>query len=378
MHLTLFFTHDTSLRAWERSGMLEREVALYRKYVDKGVRVSFVTYGRRDKQRYSEKLRGIEILCNEFRLPLGLYTRMIPFLHGKVLRQSSVIKSNQTPGALTALAAARRVNKPMLARCGYMHSEFIANQHGADSPQARQALDDERKLFGEADAIEVTTPMMRDSIIERIPGSAAKITVTPNYVDTETFAPREAEKEFDLLFIGRLNLQKNLFALLEALCGLNLKTVIIGGGPLENELKEKARALDLDIDWKGNLPNSELPGYLNRSKIFILPSHYEGHPKTLIEAMAAGVPVIGSNVPGIREVIAHGENGCLCETTPESIRKSITTLIDSEQLRYDLGKNARAFALDHYSLDTIAERELALLETLCSCHSSHDKEQQNK
>ncbi|RXK88726.1 glycosyltransferase family 1 protein [Chlorobaculum sp. 24CR] len=373
MHLVLFFTHDTSLRAWERSGMLEREVALYRKYVEKAVRVSFVTYGRWDKQRYAEKLRGIKILCNEFRLPLGLYTRMIPLLHGKVLRQCSVIKSNQTPGALTALAAARRYNKPMLARCGYMHSEFVANQHGADSQEARQALDDERKLFGQADAIEVTTPMMRDSIIERIPGSATKITVTPNYVDTESFSPRDAEKEIDLLFIGRLNPQKNLEALLDALRGLKLKTVIIGSGPLENELKEKARAQDLDIDWKGNLPNTELPGFLNRSKIFILPSHYEGHPKTLIEAMAAGATVIGANAPGIREVVTHGKNGWLCETSAESIRKSITTLIDSEQLRYDLGKNARAFALDNYSLDIIARRELALLEKLRRCEISRDK-----
>ena len=373
MHLVLFFTHDTSLRAWERSGMLEREVALYRKYVEKGVRVSFITYGRRDKQRYSEKLRGIEILCNEFRLPLGLYTRLIPLLHGKVLRQSSVIKSNQTPGALTALAAARRFNKPMLARCGYMHSEFIGNQHGADSPQAQQALDDELKLFGEADAIEVTTPMMRDSIAERIPGSTAKITVTPNYVDTETFSPRAAEKEIDLLFIGRLNPQKNLESLLEALRGLKLKTVIIGSGPLENELKEKARSLELDIDWKGNLPNTELPGYLNRSKIFILPSHYEGHPKTLIEAMAAGAAVIGANAPGIREVIRHDQTGWLCEPDAEGIRSAIESISADTGKREQLGKNARSFVLEHYALDRIVAMEEHILTSLI--HKSRSKKQ---
>ena len=374
MHLLLFFTHDTSLRAWERSGMLEREVALYRKYIEKGMRVSFITYGRRDKQRYSKKLQGIDIHCNEFRLPLGLYTRLIPFLHGKVLRQSDVIKSNQTPGALAALAAARRYGKPMLARCGYMHSEFIANQHGADSPQARQALDDERQLFGKADAIEVTTPMMRDSIVERIPASAAKITVTPNYVDTETFAPRAAEKEFDLLFIGRLNPQKNLESLLDALRGLKLKSVIIGSGPLENVLKEKARAVDLDINWKGNLPNTELPEYLNRSKIFILPSHYEGHPKTLIEAMAAGAAVIGTNVPGIREVIRHGENGWLCEPNVESIRSAIESLAVDPEKRQQLGNNARSFILENYALDRIVSMEEQILTTMI--HRSNSNTQQ--
>jgi len=362
MHVTLFFTRNTALKNWDSVGMLDREVALYRKYIEAGVRVSFVTYGRKDRRLYQDRLEGIEILCNEQRLPPALYAAMIPMLHASTLKKTDVVKSNQTPGALTALRSARLHKKPMLARCGYMHSEFIEKEHGAGSPLARKALDEELKLFSRASAIEVTTPMMQQSIVGRIPAARPKINVVPNYVDTDLFAPREAERDIDLLFIGRLTPQKNLFAMLEALHGLKMKTVIIGKGALEEQLKKRAEELGLDIHWAGNVPNPELPGYLNRSKLFVLPSNYEGHPKTLIEAMAAGLPVIGSNVPGIREVVTHLKNGWLTSTEPASTREALLELSASASIRAHLAKNARHFAVENYSLDHIAQRELMLLE----------------
>lgn len=364
MHLTLFFTHGTSLRTWERVGMLEREVALYRKYLGMGAKVSFITYGHKDRTRYADRLEGIEILCNELRLPPALYARMIPALHAKALRSADIVKSNQTPGALAALAAARSHKKPMLARCGYMHSEFVAKEHGAGSPESTKALDYEQRLFSRASAVEVTTPMMQQELEQRIPACRGKVSVIPNYVDTELFAPTEKEKEFDLLFIGRLNPQKNLFAMLDALQGLKLKTAIIGTGPQEQELKAKASELGLDITWTGNIPNNELPLWLNRSRLFILPSLYEGHPKTLIEAMAAGMPVIGADAPGIREVLTHLKTGWLCSTEAAGIREALEELIASEAIRTHISKNARAFALAHYSLDTIADKEFDLFEAI--------------
>jgi glycosyltransferase involved in cell wall biosynthesis len=110
------------------------------------------------------------------------------------------------------------------------------------------------------------------------------------------------------------------------------------------------------------VPNSELPGYLNRAGLFILPSFYEGHPKALIEAMACGLPVIGADSPGIRELIRHGETGYLCGTEPESIREAIQDLLDSPTLSAQMGHHARQFVIENYSLDRIAELELALLK----------------
>ena len=79
--------------------------------------------------------------------------------------------------------------------------------------------------------------------------------------------------------------------------------------------------------WEGGIPNSELPGYINKAKAFVLPSIYEGHPKALIEAMACSIPVIGCDSPGIKEIIGNGSNGLLCATTPGSLRNAINKVL---------------------------------------------------
>ncbi|ASQ89844.1 hypothetical protein CHL67_01940 [Prosthecochloris sp. GSB1] len=364
MHLTLFFTYKTSLERWDSVGMLDREIALYRNYLRKGIAVSFVTYGKNDHSLFRDRLAGIEILCNERKLPTRLYATLIPLLHAHTLRKTDIVKTNQTPGGLLALSAAKLFGKPLLARCGYMHSEFIANRHGEGSREALRALGEENRLFRSASHIEVTTPAMKESILSRMPGTGDRISVIPNYVDTGAFKPLALPKEIDLLFIGRLVAQKNLFALLEALQGLDIRTTVIGSGSQEKKLKAKARARGMRVEWIDNVPNNELPCYLDRSKIFILPSLYEGHPKTLIEAMACGVAVIGADSPGIREILRDGETGLLCSTKPEGIRNAVEKLMRSANLRERLGENAREFALKHYSLEHIAETELALLGKL--------------
>jgi glycosyltransferase involved in cell wall biosynthesis len=114
----------------------------------------------------------------------------------------------------------------------------------------------------------------------------------------------------------------------------------------------------------GNVQHRQLPGILKSADLFVLPSRYEGHPKTLIEAMACGLPVVGTDVPGIREIIQHGENGYLCGTSPEEIREAIRVILGDSERRVRMGRNAREFVVEHFALDRIVEKELALLEEL--------------
>src|SRR3546814_18364330 len=80
---------------------------------------------------------------------------------------------------------------------------------------------------------------------------------------------------------------------------------------------------------------------INAGRIFVLPSSYEGHPKTLLEAMACGAAVIGTDVPGIREVIEDGRTGLLCAPTAAALRDAIERLLSDEPLRRRLGGHAR-------------------------------------
>lgn len=342
--------------------MIDREVAIYQWLQGKGVKVSFVTYGDKTDLNYADRIPGINVLCNRWHLSMYQYVRWLPVLHARHFAQASAFKTNQTNGADIALRAARFWRKPLIARCGYMWSEFEERRCGADSPQAQKAKQIEHKVFDAADAIVVTTPMMADSVLQRLPEASAKIHLLPNYVETERFQPLKAEPEFDVIFVGRLEPQKNIAALLGALAELDTTTAaIVGTGSLEAELRHQFSSLQDRVTWFGNVPNSDLPALINRSKIFVLLSHYEGHPKALIEAMACGSAVIGSNSPGIREVITHGETGYLTETDSQRVRAAIQTLLSDQTLREKFGQNARMFALNHYSLDTIGQKELQLI-----------------
>jgi glycosyltransferase involved in cell wall biosynthesis len=104
---------------------------------------------------------------------------------------------------------------------------------------------------------------------------------------------------------------------------------------------------------------------LNSCDLFVLPSKWEGMPKALVEAMACGLPVIGTDVPGIRDLIDHGRNGYLCEPGERGIRSAIASLIEDPQVGARLGQEARKFAASRFSLENIASIELELLAEIC-------------
>jgi glycosyltransferase involved in cell wall biosynthesis len=80
----------------------------------------------------------------------------------------------------------------------------------------------------------------------------------------------------------------------------------------------------------------------------------------MIEAMSCGLPVMGTDVQGINEVIDHGVNGWLCGTSVLEIRNGIKFLIEHKTLRMELGKTGRQFILENYSLEMILKKEIEL------------------
>jgi glycosyltransferase involved in cell wall biosynthesis len=78
--------------------------------------------------------------------------------------------------------------------------------------------------------------------------------------------------------------------------------------------------------------------------------------------MACGLPVIGGDSPGIRELICHKETGYLCGCDAPSIREAIQEVLADPKLRTDMGRNAREYVVTNYSLDKIVESECALLK----------------
>jgi glycosyltransferase involved in cell wall biosynthesis len=364
--LALFFTRGMSLRAWDERGILGRETALYRALAPHTGGVAFLTYGGPEDDGYAAGLPGITVHPNRRGLPRRAYNQALPLVHRDVLRRASVLKTNQVYGGLAAVRAARLHRRPLVARCGFLWTEFVEGEHGPRSLRTRFAADREGRLFRAADAVVVTTGRLADRVAERHGVPRGRIAVVPNYVDTAAFAaPPDAVREPGaLVAIGRLSREKNLAALLEALAGLPGASLrLVGEGPEREALERRAGELGVDARFLGRVPHEELPALLAGAEAFVMPSLYEGHPKALVEAMACGLPVVATDVPGIRDVIEDGRTGVLAEPAPAALRAALERVLGDPGLRGRLGAAAaeEAAAL---SVQRIAERELELLDAV--------------
>ena len=138
--------------------------------------------------------------------------------------------------------------------------------------------------------------------------------------------------------ICRLEPQKGISYLLLAMKFILTKfpsaqLEIVGDGSLQQELKELTEKLGISNSVKFFGKFTDVIPFYRRMNIFILPSVYEGFGIVLLEAMAAGVPVIATNVDGIREVVINGESGILIPPkNPEAIAEAILKLIENPQL----------------------------------------------
>ena len=362
IHIVLFMTRGISIANWDNAGILKREMALYEKFMEQGHTVSIISHGGIEDLKYEKAFLRLKVLCNTHNLPSRLYNLLVPVLHRKTLRNATILKTNQSRGLTEAARCSRLFNKPLIARCGFMWS-FTEKENG-DMHAFRKAFSEEQTGFKHARACIVTTDVMRKYMLKEHGIDHDKINVLPNYVVKNFYdVTPTAPKPHVIRAVGRLASEKNLFNLIEACAELDAKLEIIGQGPLHEKLQQYAQEVGTDLDLPGAVAHHDLPSILASSTTFVQVSLYEGHPKTIIEAMACGLPVIGTDVTGIRDVIDHEKTGLLCEITPSSIREAIKRMLASPELRTTMGQAAKLWA-EQYALDTIASKELAIYETI--------------
>jgi len=376
----LIFTYNRSLELWNRIGILNREISLYKRFLEKNVRVSFLTYGDDSDLNYKSIIEDIKIIpikdlikTNNSKSKL-LKSLIISFKLREEFKIADVIKTNQLEGSWITWIPKIFFHKKLVIRGGFEWLKFyiLKKKKGF----LKYWLGYFWRYFIEfisynlADEIIVTNPEDIDFIINkfRLKKKKNKIHLIYNFIDTELFRPINLNKhDKRVLFIGRFNYQKNLFNLLESfryLKGFSLD--LIGKGPLMKRLIDKSREIGIPIRFLDEVPNNMLPEIMNKYQIFILPSFYEGNPKVLLEAMSCGLACITSNVYGINNIIDHQYNGYLCNLKPQSIANAIKTVYNNKDLINKMGKNARDYILMNCSLDSITNKELLIYKNLLS------------
>lgn len=196
---------------------------------------------------------------------------------------------------------------------------------------------------------------------------AEKVHVVPSfYLDPEKLRPDPLiMKNIDVVTAARLVANKGLPELLDAIAQIkDRKLLIIGDGPLRKQLEVQARRLGIEnrVTFVGWLPTQEdVIAALQRGKVFVMNSKSEGGPRTALEAMAIGLPVIATKVGVMPEVIQDGVNGVLTDGSVEDLQKKIQMLLQDEGLQNRLGGEAMKI-VERFSRKTLIEKYAQFLK----------------
>ncbi|HEY57678.1 MAG TPA: glycosyltransferase family 4 protein [Anaerolineae bacterium] len=195
-------------------------------------------------------------------------------------------------------------------------------------------------------------------LLERIGVEMSRVALVPNGVDLRRFEsppeplPREAlgltEEQVVVMYVGRLGPEKNLVFLLRAFRGVAMvypqaHLVLVGDGPIREDLVAQTRELGLAgrVTFVGQKPYEEVPRYLAAADLFATASVTEVHPLSVIEAMAAGLPVVGVHSPGVGDTVESGVTGLLTEDEVTAFAVALGALVGNADLRRRMGQAAR-------------------------------------
>lgn len=226
-------------------------------------------------------------------------------------------------------------------------------------------------ITGNAEAVEVL----------RAKGYRGPATVIPQFgVDPELFSPagresRAPERPFTIGYAGRLTPEKGVDLLLKAAAELqgDWHLRLVGNGPMKAALETQARALRVTdrLTFAPAVPSTQVPDVMRQFDVLVVPSltypnWKEQFGRVLQEAMACGVPVVGSDSGEIPTVI--GDAGLIVpEGEVEPLRTVLSRLRDEPALRHELGRRGRARVLERFTQASVAQQTVEVYRQVAAC-----------
>ena len=262
--------------------------------------------------------------------------------------------------------------------------QLLSGAEPASASKLRRLAAREQRVWRGADGYVTITTGLRNELEHRF-GARASVAVVPDgtrgpTTDSMTARPTAlgATDAFTIGYAGHLYPWKGVEIVIEAVTALpDARAVIVGGQPQEEDLERlKAYALDIDcasrVEFTGAVPPGDVARQLARADVLVLPNRQSAisdrftSPLKLFEYMAAGRPIVASDLPSIREVLTHERNALLAEAgNPQAFVASIRRLKDDSDLRDRLARQAFADVRD-YTWAKRAERLEALFAKVVS------------
>ncbi len=353
-------------------GGLEHTVlALAQAQQARGHSVAIICLWRRGALAAQAVAAGLEVQCCD-KQP-GFDWRAFKALRG-MLRQAAPDVAH-THNAMAHYYSA-------LAGLGLGLPRLVSTRHGMGSRQLgarRERL--YRLALHRTDAAVSVCAAARARYVRHGVMPRAKAVVVPNGIELSRFVPRSDQRAAQLrselglpaqavLFgsVGRLHEAKRQSLLLQALrrlldAGVSAAVVLVGDGDQRAALESEIEALSLQRHARLLGTRRDVHELLAGLDVFVLPSRTEGYSLALVEACASALPIIATQVGGNAEIVAHDLSGLLVPRDDlDALTQAMARLAGNPPLRLMLGQAARTWALREGSLDTMAERYLALYQ----------------
>lgn len=262
-------------------------------------------------------------------------------------------------GALLCLAKLRRV-------------PVVLHIHGAQFDQfldgmSRAELELARWLARRANRVVALSDAWRDILAKRLP--RARLTVIENGVPVPNdIRARASGDQAKVLFLGNLSRRKGVWELVEAMHSVDdCVRVVLAGGEEDAGIGAKVNhaiqdeGLTAKIEWIGPVHGRRKDELLQECDIFVLPSHAEGLPISLLEAMCAGLPIVVTPVGAIPSVVEDGKHGLIIQPgDSQALAAALNELSRNRELRQRLGDGARSRCAQRYGVERAAQNYLRL------------------
>ena len=372
MNVILFFTYGVSLKDWESSGLLSREIKQYKALSEKyNINFTFVTYGDNDEYKYNNYFKNLKIFpiysfishsnSKLIRIIKSLY---IPFLIKRKLgTEYEILKTNQLNGSWVAIIFKLITKIPLIIRTGY--DLFTFSKYEKKNIIKRifyYILTLFALNFSNLYSVSSKTDynFLKDNFIF----NKNKLIIIPNWVDSKEILPSK-KRANKVLVIGRMEKQKNFELIINSLKNTEFDLDIFGEGSLKSKLKEASKNSN-NINFLGIKPHEELMNEYEKYQFYISLSSHEGNPKTTLEAMGSGCVVIVSNIPNNREIVSHLETGVLIEPEKDNLINTLREICKKADLINKIRINSINYIENNNSIDKVISREFEEYKKLSS------------
>ncbi len=268
---------------------------------------------------------------------------------------------------LQALFVAKILRKPVVIT---VHGTYAARGRMLEAVQRFYLKTIGRIIFSLAHRIICLTGSDAKEIVS-LGVPRRKIVIIPNGVDIDWYKPRrKSGKNEIVLWAGRLVPEKGIQHLLKAWSLVikqkpDAKLYLAGTGPLKIKLKVMCKYLGIQnsVKWYGYIPWINMRDFLHCGSIFVFTSTKEGMPFAILEAMASGLCVVATDIPGINSVIRDGYSGILVPTSDvKGLAKALVDLMSNKDLLRSLAKTARREVKREYDWSLIANKLLRIYQ----------------